>query len=255
MRRSVWALAVTSVTLVATASPVQADLPAPHVGFSAIHPRVGLSTSFALSASWVPASRPEQMVAKVHPSGQRCGTDPAHDSGRIIGSSVLTAANGSVAWKDWTPAASGSYVVCTWLGRPVIAANAAPLTIDPRSAGVPPAGTLVDAATSVTPNGRPRAHFATAPRQVYARFALRGVQRGQRVTIEFRDTDGHVVLTRATSGGPELAWYTARVSRERLTERLGYWIASIRVGSHTLGSVHFVIPYRPPSVRVSRIGS
>jgi hypothetical protein len=77
---------------------------------------------------------------------------------------------------------------------------------------------------------------------VYARFALRGVQQGRRVTIEFRDTNGHVVLRRVRSSGPALTWFSAHVDHQRIAQRLGYWLVSVRVGGKTLGRVHFLVP-------------
>ena len=61
-----------------------------------------------------------------------------------------------------------------------------------------------------TPDGPPRSFFLAAPSTVHARFAVRGVEPGQRVTIEFRDTNGKVVLTRARSHGRGLRCTTPR---------------------------------------------
>jgi hypothetical protein len=145
-------------------------------------------------------------------------------------------------WRDWTPKAAGSYVVCTWLGTPAIATGSTSLSVEPSWAGVKKRGSLVAAATSKTPNGPPRAVFPTAPRHVYARFALRGVKRGRHVVIEFRDTNGHVIRTNARSTGPALAWYTATLPGSRIAKRLGYWLVSVSVEGQTLGRIHFLVP-------------
>jgi hypothetical protein len=244
MRRSLCALAVSAAGFAATAAPAQGDQPAPHVGFYAIHPRVGLSTYFALSDSWPNTTKPLQIVAKIHSPGQPCAATPTTDTGRIFATARLRKSPSDTVWQDWTPTTSGSYVVCTWLGDPVIATKAVPLVIEPKAAGVTPAGSIFAASTSTTPTGRPRAHFETPPDRVYARFALRGVKPGRRVTIEFRDTDHKVVLFRFRSKGPELTWYRASVSQARIAKRLGYWIASVRVGPSTLGRIHFLVPNR-----------
>ena len=228
--------------LPALVPPVAVEKPKPHVGFYTVHPRVGLSTYFSLSASWPGTRDPLGVVAKVHPGGAACGSTPASDSGSVLGTATLARVNHHAVWKEWTPAVAGYYTVCTWLGDPIIATGTSPLVIAPRSAGVTPAGSLVSALTSKVPLGVPRAIFPTAPAHVYARFALQGVTRGKLVTIEFRDTDGHVVLTRTRSRGRSLQWYGAEVSRDRLQQRLGYWLASVRVGRTLLGRVHFLIP-------------
>lgn len=239
-------LALAGVIVIAAVAPAaaadQPDKPTPHVGFSSVHPRVGLSTYFSLTTSWPGTQKPLPVVAKVHSGGRPCASAPASDSGSVLGTATLSRENHHVVWKEWTPAVKGYHTVCTWLGDPVIARGSSPLEIEPRSAGVTPAGALVSALTSKLPLGAPRAVFPTTPAHVYARFALEGVARGKRVTIEFRDTNGHVVLTRARSAGPSLQWYTAVVSHARLQERLGYWLASVRVGTTLLGRVHFLIP-------------
>jgi hypothetical protein len=99
-----------------------------------------------------------------------------------------------------------------------------------------------------TPDGPARTVFPTAPRSVYARFALRGVKRGALVTIVFRDTDGRSVVSHARSRGTRLTWYSARVAQERLQERLGYWSVAVRVGTRLLGQIHFLIPAGYPTV-------
>jgi hypothetical protein len=225
-------------------SPVL-EKPTPHVGFYTVHPRVGLSTYFSLSSSWPGTQTPLPVIAKVHAGGATCGSSPASDPGSVLGTATLTRENHHTVWKEWTPAAKGSYTVCTWLGDPIIARGTSPLIVAPQSAGVTRAGVLVSGLTSKAPLGAPRAVFPTAPAHVYARFALSGVGRGKLVTIEFRDTNGHVLLTRARSRGPALAWYGAQVSRDRLRARLGYWLASVRVGSTVLGRVHFLVPNYP----------
>jgi hypothetical protein len=60
------ALAAIGVVLVAGTVPAWADLPppTPHVGFYTVHPRVGLSTHFSLSASW-PHTQ-EHTVGRIH---------------------------------------------------------------------------------------------------------------------------------------------------------------------------------------------
>ena len=105
--------------------------------------------------------------------------------------------------------------------NPVIATKAVALVIEPKAVGVTPAGSIFAASTSTTPTGAPRAHFETPPERVYARFGLRGVKAGRRVTIEFRDTAYKVVLFRFKSKGPELTWYRASVSQARIAKRLG----------------------------------
>jgi hypothetical protein len=81
---------------------------------------------------------------------------------------------------------------------------------------------------------------------VYARFALRGVQQGRRVTIEFRDTNGHVVLRRVRSSGPALTWFSAHVDQQRIAQRLGYGRQRSRQGK-TLGRVRFLVPALEPA--------
>ncbi len=223
--------------------PVGATPPTvPHVGFYTVHPRVGLSTYFSLSASWPHTQLPLRVVAKVHPVGETCGATPASDSGSVLASAWLSRDNHHTVWKEWTPATSGSFTVCTWLGDPAIATGTGSLVIEPRTDGVTAAGTLVAAKTGKTPFGPARAVFPTAPRRVYAHFALRGVPQGTPITIEFRDTNGRVVLTRVRSDGPRLTWYSAHIERKRLAARLGYWLVSVRVGAVTLGRIHFLIP-------------
>ncbi len=257
MLKSARTAAVTGLVLSVLAVPASADTPlaqdrfasvpptTPHVGFYTVHPRVGLSTYFSLSASWPHTQNPLHVVAKVHPAGVTCGTHPASDSGELLGTAWLTRANHHTVWKEWTPTASGSYTVCTWLGDPAIATGAGSLVVAPASVGATPVGTLVSAATSKTADGSPRAVFPTAPAHVYARFALRGVQQGQLVTIVFRDTNGRVVVSHARSRGAGLSWYSAAVSRARLHQRLGYWLATVRVGKSVLGSIHFLVPNYP----------
>jgi hypothetical protein len=235
-------LAAAAPVLARDAWPVTPPPPKPHVGFYTVHPRVGLSTYFSLSASWPHTQRPLRVVAKVHPSGETCGPDPTRDTGTALASGWLTRADHHVVWKEWTPTSSGSYIVCTWLGNPAIATGESPLVVEPSTAGATPAGTLVAAVTSKTPSGPPRAVFPTAPAHVYARFAVRGVAPGRVVTIEFRDTDGHVVISHAQSHGRALRWYSADVSRARIKARLGYWLASVSVGGRTLGRIHFLVP-------------
>jgi hypothetical protein len=251
MARAILVLTATVAAVAATALPAQAKEkpptvvappPTPHVGFYTVHPRVGLSTYYSLSASWPRTQAPLRVIAKVHPAGGTCAADPASDTGTAFGAAWLTRADHHTVWKEWTPAEPGSYVVCTWLGNPVIATNTNQVTVEPASLGVKPVGTLVAAATSESPGGPPRTVFPTAPAHVYARFQLRGVKQGRRVTIEFRDTNGHVVLSRLPSKGPAPAWYQARIPRQRLAARLGYWLVSVRVGNQMLGRIHFLIP-------------
>jgi hypothetical protein len=120
--------------------------------------------------------------------------------------------------------------------------------VEPNQAGVTPVGSLVAALTSKTPTGSARAVFPTAPRSVYARFALRGVKRGALVTIVFRDTNAKSLVTYARSNGRALTWYSAHVTQERLQERLGYWSVSVRVGTRLLGQIHFLIPASYPTI-------
>jgi hypothetical protein len=222
--------------------------PKPHVGFYVVHPRVGLSTYFSLSSSWAGTQAPMRVVARVHASGETCGSDPASDTGKPFASGWLTRSDHHVVWKEWTPAAAGSYIVCTWLGDPALATGSSLLTVEPKQAGVTPVGSLVAALTSKTRAGPARAVFPTAPRSVYARFALRGVKRGALVTIAFRDTNGKSLVTHARSNGTALAWYSAHVTQERLQERLGYWSVSVRVGTRLLGQIHFLIPASYPTI-------
>jgi hypothetical protein len=222
--------------------------PKPHVGFYVVHPRVGLSTYFSLSSSWAGTQAPVHVVARLHASGGTCGSDPASDSGTPFAEGWLTRSDHHVVWKEWTPAAAGSYIVCTWLGDPALATGSSLLTVEPEQAGVTPVGSLVAALTSKTPAGPARAVFPTAPRRVYARFALRGVKRGALVTIVFRDTNGKSRVTHARSSGRALSWYRARVTQERLQERLGYWSVSVRVGTRLLGQIHFLIPASYPTI-------
>jgi hypothetical protein len=222
--------------------------PEPHVGFYVVHPRVGLSTYFSLSSSWAGTQAPVRVVARLHASGGTCGSDPASDTGKPFASGWLTRSDHHVVWKEWTPAAAGSYIVCTWLGDPVLATGSSRLTVEPKRAGVTPVGSLVAALTSKTPAGPARAVFPTAPRSVYARFALRGVKRGALVTIVFRDTNGKSLVTHARSSGRALSWYRTQVTGERLQERLGYWSVSVRVGTRLLGQIHFLIPASYPTI-------
>jgi hypothetical protein len=222
--------------------------PKPHVGFYVVHPRVGLSTYFSLSSSWAGTQAPVHVVARLHGSGEACGSDPASDTGKPFASGWLTRSDHHVVWKEWTPAAAGSYIVCTWLGEPALATGSSLLTVEPKQAGVTPVGSLVAALTSKTPAGPARAVFPTAPRSVYARFALRGVKRGALVTIVFRDTNGKSLVTHARSNGTALSWYSSQVEQERLQERLGYWSVSVRVGTRLLGQIHFLIPASYPTI-------
>jgi hypothetical protein len=246
MRHLAFASLSAVVILAATASAALPDdmlpPPKPHVGFYVVHPRVGLSTYFSLSSSWAGTQAPVRAVAKIHRAGETCGATPQSDTGTPLGSAWLKRANHHTVWKEWTPSVAGAYNVCTWLGDPAIATGATPLLIEPRSAGVTQVGSLVAALTSKSPDGPARAVFPTAPHRVYARFALRGVHQGRRVTIEFRDTNGHVVLKRARSSGPGLTWFSAHVDHQRIAQRLGYWLVSVRVGGKTLGRVHFIVP-------------
>jgi hypothetical protein len=236
----------------AVAIPATADdavpPPKPHVGFYVVHPRVGLSTYFSLSSSWAGTQAPVYVVARLHGSGESCGSDPASDTGKPFASGWLTRTDHHVVWKEWTPATAGSYIVCTWLGEPALATGSTLLTVEPKEAGVTPVGSLVAALTSKTPTGPARAVFPTAPRNVYARFALRGVKRGALFTIAFRDTNGKSLVTHARSNGPALSWYGAHVTQERLQERLGYWSVSVRVGKRLLGQIHFLIPASYPTI-------
>src|SRR6478736_1021886 len=109
MRRSLCALAVSAAGFAATAAPAQGDQPAPHVGFYAIHPRVGLSTYFALSDSWPNTTKPLQIVAKIHSPGQPCAATPTTDTGRIFATARLRKSPSDTVWQDWTPTTSGSY--------------------------------------------------------------------------------------------------------------------------------------------------
>jgi hypothetical protein len=222
--------------------------PQPHVGFYVVHPRVGLSTYFSLSSSWAGTQAPVHVVAKLHASGETCGSDPASDTGKPFASGWLTRSDHHVVWKEWTPATAGSYIVCTWLGDPALATGSDLLTVEPKEAGATPVGALVAALTSKTPTGPARAVFPTAPQRVYARFALRGVKRGALVTIVFRDTNGKSIVTHARSNGIALTWYGAQVTQERLQERLGYWSVSVRVGTRLLGRIHFLIPASYPTI-------
>jgi hypothetical protein len=245
-------VSVAALLALVIAAPASADdafpPPRPHVGFYGIHPRVGLSTYFSLSSSWAGAQAPLRVIAKLHAGGEACGGDPASDAGEPFASGWLTRSDHHVVWKEWTPAAAGSYTVCTWLGDPPLATGSSLLTVEPNRAGATPVGALVAARTSKTPGGPARTVFPTAPRSVYARFALRGVKRGALVTIVFRDTDGTSVVSHARSNGTGLTWYTARVAQERLQERLGYWSVAVRVGSRLLGQIHFLIPAGYPTV-------
>ena len=176
MLKSARTAAVTGLVLSVLAVPASADTPlaqdrfasvpptTPHVGFYTVHPRVGLSTYFSLSASWPHTQNPLHVVAKVHPAGVTCGTHPASDSGELLGTAWLTRANHHTVWKEWTPTASGSYTVCTWLGDPAIATGAGSLVVAPASVGATPVGTLVSAATSKTADGSPRAVFPYSSR-------------------------------------------------------------------------------------------
>jgi hypothetical protein len=92
--------------------------PKPHVGFYVVHPRVGLSTYFSLSSSWAGTQTPVHVVAKLHASGETCGSDRASDTGKPFASGWLTRSDDHVVWKEWTPAAAGSYIVCTGWGTP-----------------------------------------------------------------------------------------------------------------------------------------
>ena len=222
--------------------------PKPHVGFYVVHPRVGLSTYYSLSSSWAGTQAPVRVVAKLHAGGETCAGDPASDSGTPFAFGWLTRSDHHVVWKEWTPAVAGSYVVCTWLGDPAIATGSNPLVVEPKQAGVTPVGVLVTALTSMTAAGPARAVYPTAPRRVYARFALRGVARGALVTIVFHDTNGKSVVTHARSRGKALTWYSAQVGQERLQERLGYWSVSVRVGTTELGQIHFLIPASYPTI-------
>jgi hypothetical protein len=222
------------------AAPALADdavpPPKPHVGFYAVHPRVGLSTYFSLSSSYAGTQAPIRAVAKMHPAGETCGATPQSDTGAPLGTAVLRRDNHHTVWKEWTPTRAGSYIVCTWLGDPALATGSMPLVIAARTRS------LVAALTSKTPTGPARAVFPTAPRNVYARFALRDVKRGALITIVFRDTNGDSLVTHMRSKGPALGWYGAHVDRERIQRRLGYWLVSVRVGDNTLGSIHFLVP-------------
>jgi hypothetical protein len=222
--------------------------PKPHVGFYVVHPRVGLSTYFSLSSSWAGTQAPLRVVARLHAAGETCGSDPASDTGKPFASGWLTRSDHHVIWKEWTPSVAGSYVVCTWLGDPALATGSTPLTIEPTLAGATAAGSLVTALTSKTPTGTARAVFPTAPHSVYARFALRGVKRGELVTISFRDTNGKSIVTHARSSGTALTWYSAHVTQERLQERLGYWSVSVRAGTTLLGQIHFLMPANYPTI-------
>ena len=239
-------VSLAALCMLAAATPAQADESSPslkpHVGFYVIHPRVGLATYFSLSSAWAGTQAPLRAVAKIHPAGENCGTTAAADTGAPLMSATLRRENHHTVWKNWTPTRAGSYVVCTWLGDPAIATGSSSLTIAGRAAGVTPVGSLISAMTSKTPTGPARAVFPTAPRSVYARFALSGVKRGALVTIAFRDTNGRSVVTHQRSRGPTMTWYTAHVSHDRIAERLGYWLASVRVGDKTLGSIHFLVP-------------
>jgi hypothetical protein len=188
--------------------------PKPHVGFYTVHPRVGLSTYFSLSSSWAGTRAPLHVIAKIHPAGETCGTTAQSDTGAAFGSATLKRANHHTVWKEWTPTTAGSYIVCTWLGDPAIATGSSQLVVEPRSAGDTPVGSLVSAATSKTPMGPTRAVFPTAPRAVYARFALRGVKPGRVVSIEFRDTNGKVVVRHLHAKRSGLEWFSARVDHK-----------------------------------------
>lgn len=240
MNRLMLAPMAVLLILAASSSAALADdtvpPPKPHVGFYVVHPRVGLSTYFSLSSAWAGTQAPVRVVAKIHPAGRTCGATARSDTGKIFGSALLERDNHHTVWKEWTPTTAGVYVVCTWLGDPALATGSTPLVVAPRT------GSLVAALASKTPTGPPRAVFPTAPQSVYARFALRGVKRGALVTIVFRDTNGKSVVTHMRSKGPALGWYTARVDHDRIMERLGYWLASVRVADKTLGSIHFLVP-------------
>jgi hypothetical protein len=228
------------VLTLGAAAPALADdaypPPKPHVGFYVIHPRVALSTYFSLSSSWAGTQAPIRVVAKIHPAGETCGADVQSDTGKIFSTASLERVNHHTVWKEWTPTTAGSFVVCTWLGDPARATGSTPLVVAPRI------GSLVAAMTSKTPNGPARAVFPTAPRNVYARFALRGVKRGVLITIVFRDTNGKSVVTHTRSKGPALAWYSTHIDHHRIEQRLGYWIVGVRVGGKTLGQIHFIVP-------------
>jgi hypothetical protein len=142
MARAILVLTATVAAVAATALPAQAKEkpptvvappPTPHVGFYTVHPRVGLSTYYSLSASWPRTQAPLRVIAKVHPAGGTCAADPASDTGTAFGAAWLTRADHHTVWKEWTPAEPGSYVVCTWLGNPVIATNTNQVTVEPRN--------------------------------------------------------------------------------------------------------------------------
>lgn len=235
-----------ALSMVAAAIPAQADdsppPPKPHVGFYVIHPRVGLATYFSLSSAWAGTQAPLRAVAKIHPTGEICGATAAADTGTPLMSATLRRENHHTVWKNWD-ADPCRFVRRLHLARdPAIATGSSSLTVEGRAAGVTPVGSLIAAMTSKTPTGPARAVFPTAPRNVYARFALHGVKRGALITIAFRDTNGRSVVMHQRSRGPTMAWYTAHLSHDRIAKRLGYWLASVRVGDKTLGSIHFLVP-------------
>ena len=113
MMRSVRLVAVTGAALAVIAMPARAGQPVapapagslyppprPHVGFYAIHPRVGLSTYFSLSASWPHTQKPLHVVAKLHPAGETCGATPASDTGAALSSAWLSRDNHHTVWKE-----------------------------------------------------------------------------------------------------------------------------------------------------------